>query len=566
MHNDIFTQLSLIIVIAAVISIVMRWLRQPLLVGYILTGIIVGPTFLNLIHDKSAFETFSEIGIALLLFIIGLELSLSVVRRLGKAVLLTAFGLFFTIATIGYLLATAYHFNQSEALIVGLALFFSSTIIIAKVLSDKKEITRLNGQIAIGVILVDDIIATFALLFIAAQTGGPLTPVDIGLLVLKGAAVVAGLFVVGAKVLPPVTKYIAKSQELLFVFALAWGFGVASLINAIGFSVEVGALFAGVSLAHLPYTHQIGAKLKPLRDFFIILFFISLGESLELNHVGSVVAPALVFSAVVLIVKPNIVMAILGLLGYTKRTSFKAGINLSQISEFSIILVVLAQSAGIVSARLSALITLVALITIAASTYLMKYDNWIFAKLEKHLQLFERRETSEAHHRDKEYPLVLIGYENGQQFIKTFRSMHSRFVVIDYDPEAVEELEKRHINYLYGDATDPILLDEVNFAKARLIVSTVSVFEVNMQLLEYVRKHNKDAIIICYSNDHNHAADLYEMGATYVMLPHYIGSQQLSQFIQDNGLNHSKFDSFREKHLVELSKHTHREIQEDDSL
>lgn len=566
MHNDIFTQLSLIIVIAAAVSILMRALRQPLIVGYILTGIIVGPTFLDLIHSKDAFETFSEIGIALLLFIIGLELSLAVVRKLGRAVFLTAFALLFSIVTVGYLLATAFHFNQAEALIAGFAMFFSSTIIIAKVLSDKKEITRLNGQIAIGVILFDDIVATFALLFIAAQSGGPLGPLDISLLILKGIAMVGALFLVGAKVLPVVTKHIAKSQELLFVFALAWGFGVASLINAIGFSVEIGALFAGVSLAHLPYTHQIGAKLKPLRDFFIILFFISLGESLELDHVSSVIGPALIFSAVVLLFKPGIVMTTLGLLGYTKRTSFKAGINLSQISEFSIILVVLAHSSGVVGTRLTALVTLIALITIAVSTYLMKYDNWIFSKFERHLQLFERKETTESKHIEKQYQHVLVGYENGQQFVKTFKKMQGRFVVIDYDPEAVEELERKHIDYLYGDVTDPILLEEINFAKTRLVVSTISVFDVNMALVQHVRKHNDEAIIICYSDDHNHAAQLYEMGATYVMLPHYVGSQQLSQFIQDNGLNHNKFDTFREKHLVELSKHVKQPVEQDDSL
>lgn len=569
MQGDIFTQLSLIIAIAAAVSILMRFLKQPLIVGYILTGIIVGPTFLNLINNKEAFATFSEIGIALLLFIIGLELSISVVKRMGKAVLITALGLLFTIVTVGYLLAIATHFTRAEALIMGFAMFFSSTIIIAKVLSDKKEITRLNGQIAIGVVLFDDIVATFALLFIAAQSSGPLTPLDVSLLVVKGVLVVATLFLVGLKILPVVTRYVAKSQELLFVFALAWGFGVASLISAIGFSIEVGALFAGVSLAHLPYAHQIGAKLKPLRDFFIILFFISLGESLELSHVSGVIGPALIFSAVALLLKPNVVMAMLGLLGYTKRTSFKTGINLSQISEFSIILVVLAHSAGIVSNRLAALITLVALITIAVSTYLMKYDNWIFSKLEKRLQLFERRETSESRRHEKQYPLILVGYENGQQFAKTFKKMPGRFVVIDYDPEMIDELDKKHIDFLYGDVTDPVLLDEINFAKTKLIVSTVSVFEVNAQLVEYVRLHNKDTIIICYSDDHNQAADLYELGATYVMLPHYVGSQQLNKFIQDSGLSHSKFDSFREKHLVELSKSSKKDndiIGSDDSL
>lgn len=237
--------------------------------GYILTGILVGPSVLHVIESKDAFETFSEIGIALLLFIIGLELSASVVKKLGKSVVLTALSLLLTIGTIGFLITTAFGFGQTEAILAGFALFFSSTIIIAKVLSDKRELTRLNGQIAIGVILIDDIIATFALLYVAAQTGEPLTSASLAFLVLKGAAFIGILILFGSQILPRVLKYVAKSQEQLFLFALAWGFGVASLANAIGFSIEVGALFAGVALAHLPYAHQIGARLKPLRDFFI---------------------------------------------------------------------------------------------------------------------------------------------------------------------------------------------------------------------------------------------------------------------------------------------------------
>lgn len=547
---------SLVIAVAAGVAMIMRLLRQPLIMGHILTGIIVGPSLLHLIKAEGAFATFSEIGIALLLFIIGLELSVSVVKRLGKPVFITAAAILMSVGTLGYLIGVAFHFTQTEAIITGLALFFSSTIIIAKVLSDKKELTRLNGQIAVGVILLDDVVATFALLYVAASSGGnSLGAGDIGLLVFKGLAVVAALAFIGIKILPKLTKFVAKSQELLFLFALAWGFGVATLVNYAGFSVEVGALFAGVALAHLPYAHQIGARLKPLRDFFIILFFISLGESLQLHNLAAAVVPALLLSAVVIILKPIVVMMSLGGLHYTKRTSFKTGINLSQISEFSIILVVLANQAGLVGDRLSAIITLVAIITIAVSTYLMQYDNWIFAKLEGRLHLFERKIISEVPHKARAYPLVLFGYQNGgHQFLKTFRSMRQRYVVVDYDPEVIEELEHKRIEYLYGDATDPELLAELNIEKTKLIVNTIGDHSVNKSLVRYVRKHNQDGVIICYSSDHNQAAELYEMGASYVMLPHFIGSEQLSMFIHLHGLNKKSFEDYREKHLMQIGR------------
>lgn len=553
MTGDVFAQLSVVIVVAALVALVMRLLKQPLIVGYILTGIIVGPGALHLITDDHAFETFSQIGIALLLFIIGLELSVSVIRRLGKPVFLTAAAILLTVGTIGYLIATAYHFAVIEAVLVGLAMFFSSTIIIAKVLSDKKEITRLNGQIAIGVIILDDIVATFALLMVAAGSKGDLDGFDVALLLLKGVLVIAVLTFLSMKVLPRVTKMMAKSQELLFLFALAWGFGIATLISIVGFSIEIGALFAGVALAHLPYAHQIRARLKPLRDFFVVLFFIHLGEYLHVTDFGETLLPAIVLSIAVIVLKPIVVMLALGVLGYTRRTSFKTGINLSQISEFSIILIVLAATSGMVSPELTSIITFVALITITVSTYLMQYDNMIYSKIEKHLSLFERKNAEDAKREAKEYPLVLIGYSNGgHQYLKTFRQLKKRFVVVDYDPEVIEDLERADINYLYGDATDPELLSELNMDSVRLIINTIDDHEVNKSLVRYVRRRTDKAVIVCYSSNYGEAAELYKLGVSYVMLPHFIGSERLNAFIATHGISQESFENYREKHMLKI--------------
>lgn len=554
--GDVFTQLSVVLVIATVMALIMRRLKQPLIVGHILTGILVGPSLLHLIQDKHSFETFSELGIALLLFIIGLELSVGVIKRLGKPVFLTAAAILTTVGTIGFLVGTAFHFTSQEAVLLGLAMFFSSTIIIAKVLSDKKEISRLNGQIAIGVILLDDIVATFALLFVAASsTGEALGVFEVSMLLLKGVAVIGVLALLAIKVLPRVTKSVAKSQELLFLFALAWGFGVATAVNYIGFSIEIGALFAGVALAHLPYAHQIGARLKPLRDFFVVLFFISLGENLNFSNLGSAIVPALIVSAIVLVLKPLVVMTSLGLLGYTRRTSFKTGINLSQISEFSIILIVLATSTGMVSEHVSAIVTIVALVTITVSTYLMQYDNQIFHRIDTRLRMFERNGAVDAHHEAKEYPLILFGFKNGgHQYLRTFRSLKKKFVVVDYDPEVIEDLHKANVDYLYGDATDPELLAEIHIDGAKLVVNTIGEHSINTSLVKYIRRRNNDAVIVCYASNYNEAAELYRLGATYVMLPHFIGSERLNSFISTHGISKQSFENYREKHMVKIGR------------
>lgn len=555
MEQTVFLQLSLVIVLATFVSWLMRLLRQPLIMGYILTGILVGPAFLYLIQDQKAFASFSQIGIALLLFIIGLGLNVTVVKSLGKPVLVTAAAQIAGLSLISYLLATALGLTAIEALVMAVALLFSSTIIVVKVLTDKREQSRLYGQLAIGILLVEDILATLALLLVSASRGDGLPAMEIGLMAAKGLALLGLLALVSSKILPRLTKFFAESQEFLFLFAIAWGFGIASLFEIAGWSFEIGALFAGVSLASLPYTQEIASRLKPLRDFFVVLFFIVLGEGLGLANLAAALFPALLFSLIIIIGKPLIVMYSLGLLGYTKRTSFKTGIHLSQISEFSIVLVVLAQNVGLVSPIVSGIITLVAVITIAASTYLTKYDEWLFRQLEHRIRLFENRVSKEDKKVLSRYPLVLFGYrKGGHEFLRAFKEMKKRYVVVDYNPEVVETLERQRVNYVYGDATDYELLEEIGIEQARLIVSTITDFSTNKALVQLVRQKNQRAVIVCHGDSYNDAADLYRLGATYVMLPHFIGSERISGFIRRHGMSKEAFDDYRQKHLASLGR------------
>ncbi|MBL8160307.1 cation:proton antiporter [Candidatus Saccharibacteria bacterium] len=580
MHGNVFAELSLVIALATAISLIMRWLKQPLLVGYILTGILAGPSVLHLIENGPAFESFSEIGIALLLFIIGLELRLSVIKTLGRTVVLTAAATIGGMALVGLVICLAMGFTLPASLLIATALTFSSTIIIVKVFNDRKESSRLYAQIAIGVLLIEDILATFALLFVNSGDSGttllaPLASIPalqdtereihnflistdtlaIFNLTTKGILLALLLWLASSKLLPRVAHHIAKSQELLFLSAIAWGFGVATIFQLAGFSIEIGALFAGIALSSLPYTQEIGARLKPLRDFFIVLFFVVLGERLELHNLLGALGPALILSAAVLIFKPVLVMAALGLMGYTRRTSFKAAVPLSQISEFSIILVVLGANAGIVGNDVAAVITLVAVITIGASAYLLQYDSLLYAKLQGNLQLFERRVIKEHAHRPNTYPLVLFGYKKGgHEFLKAFQSMHKRYVIVDYNPEVIETLERQRHTVLYGDATDTELLDELNLPKIKLAVSTISDHATNQWLIKRLLSHNKEAVFICTAENYNDAAELYRLGATYVMIPHYIGSERISSFIKRNGMSKNQFDRYREKHLLSIGR------------
>jgi Kef-type K+ transport system membrane component KefB len=555
--DSIFTEISLVILVTAAVSIVMRLFKQPLILGYILAGLLVGPSVLNLIHSVELFEAFSALGITLLLFIIGLGMNVSELRKLGKVVPLIAAASFSVITLVGFAASSLMGFTKTEALIIGLSLFFSSTIIIIKILSDKREQGRLHGQIAIGVILVEDLIATFALLFIVAGKDGQFDLEQVGMLMAKGLALLVFLAICSTKILPKVSKYMASSQELLFLFAISWGFGIATLFELTGFSIEVGALFGGVALASSPYVQEIASRLRPLRDFFVVLFFITLGQRMSLGNISDSIIPAIVLSVIVMVLKPFVITSTMGLLGYTKRVSFKAGINLSQVSEFSIILVVLAVSSGMARPELASIIALVAIITIAISTYLMKYDDELFARFDKiKLHLFEKEVTYREKRSPASYQLVLLGYHHGgHEFIKTFEQLGKKYLVIDYDPEVIDILENQKVNYLYGDATDTELLREAGIDKSKLVVSTIIDHDANMFVVGLLNEINPDAVVICHADNIKQATQLYDAGASYVMIPHHIGSEKMGAFIKRTGLNKHEFEKYREKHMAFLRAH-----------
>ncbi|HSX27608.1 MAG TPA: cation:proton antiporter [Patescibacteria group bacterium] len=555
MHS-VFTELSIVIVFSALVSLILRLIRQPMIIGHIFTGILVGPIAFHIIKSPDTFEVFGQFGIALLLLIVGIGLNPRVIKEVGRIATLIAFSKVIITTSIGFAVSRLLGFNQITSLYIGVGLSFSSTIIILKLLTDKKEQNRLYGKISVGFLLVEDLIATLVLVGVAATGTGGLSINDVTGLILKAGLIIGGVLIVRSFVLPSLKGIIAGSQEFLFIFAIAWSLGLATLFDRLGFSLEIGALLAGVTLASQPYAQEISSRLKPLRDFFIVLFFISLGSHLQLQNLSAVLPKAILFSGIVLIANPLIVMSVMGLSGYTKKSSFKVGIAGAQISEFSFILLLLANQLGQIGEETVTLVTLAALITIAVSTYVIIYSDRIYNSAEKYLHMFERQKVRAEHESSPHYDLVLIGYQKGgPEFLKVFKQLHHSYTVIDYDPAVIDTLEHNDINYLYGDVTDPELLEEIDLERSKLIVSNLSDLEINQFLLNWLETHNPSAVFICTADTIEHAADLYSLGAAYVMLPHYIGSEKIGAFIKKSGLKKSEFKKYREKHLAYLQSH-----------
>jgi len=555
----IFTELSVIILIATIIAMVMRLLKQPLIVGYIIAGIISGPYVLNILHSTEHIELFSKIGITVLLFIVGLNLSPKVIKEVGKVSLVTGIGQVLFTSLIGLVIALVLGIDRIAAFYVAIALTFSSTIIILKLLSDRGDLNKLYGKISIGFLLVQDIIATIILLLVSsfASAGNTNLLTLIGILILKGVVIFTVLYVVSIYVMPRVSKFLATSQELLFLFSITWGFGIAALFQFLGFSVEIGALIAGVVLSLTPFSYEIGSRMKPLRDFFIVLFFILLGSQMVLDNVGVLIIPAIILSIFVLIGNPIIVVILMNLLGYKRRTGYMAGLTVAQISEFSLILAALGFNLGHLNREILSLITLVGLITIAGSTYFILYADRIYPKIEKLLKFLELRKNNgkDLGSGDEKYELILFGFDRvGHDFINSFKKLDKDYLVIDFNPESIERLQSQGIPARFGDAQDSEFLRDLPIDKVKLAASTIPDFKTNMLITKNLHSKNPRIIIIMIAQNIKESEELYENGATYVIMPHYLGALHATKLIDRIGLDKSEFNFEKQKHLDKLKK------------
>jgi len=557
MDPTIFIELSKILIITVIVAGIMKLLKQPAIIGYILSGIIAGPFFLNIINSTTTLAAFSHIGVALLLFFVGLNLNPKVIKEVGKIALITGLGQVIFTTSIGFLIAKLMGFSTLISLYISIALAFSSTIIIMKLLSDKKDLESLYGRISVGFLIIQDFIAIGILLVISSLgKEGDLSSLAMNS-VLSGIGGILVLFALTKYIIPPLTKLIAKSQELLLLFSISWCFAIATAFHYLNFSIEAGALLAGMTLSMSPYHYEISSKLKPLRDFFLILFFVMLGSQMIFSNILQNIWLILILSFFVLIGNPIIVMILMGLLGYTKRNSFLAGLTVAQISEFSLIVVTMGVSVGHVTNEILSLVTAVGLITFAGSSYMIIYSNKIYAKISKYLNIFERKGKKVDEHNyntSDNHEIIMIGYNRiGFDILESLKKIKKKFLIVDYDPEVITNLAKDGYDCKYGDAEDFELLNELNFAKAKMVISTIPLVDTNLLLINKVRGENKKAIISVVSHEIDDAIRLYDAGATYVLMPHFLGGKHFSTMIEENKLNVNKFLKEKISHVEHLN-------------
>ena len=528
-HGTPFLEIASILGLATLLGVIGQKLRQPLIIMFLAAGILAGPSGLGIIRSYDQIELLAHIGIALLLFIVGLKLDLHLIRTTGPVALATGLGQIVFTSLIGFAIAIALDMPFLTAAYVAVALTFSSTIIIVKLLSDKKEIDSLHGQIAIGFLIVQDIAAILALVglttigsSLAGEGSAYLSALIMGA---KGLGLMALVGLLMKYVLPHLTRRLAHSLELLTLFAIAWAVFLGAGSEYLGFSKEVGAFLAGVSLASTSYRDSIGARLTGLRDFLLLFFFIDLGARLDWSAVGSQLGASFVFSLFVLIGNPLIVLVIMGAMGYRRRTSFFAGLTVAQISEFSLIVAALGLSIGHISNETVGLITLVGVVTIFLSTYMILYSAPLYHFLSTPLKVFERRHPYREDAIDSTQlaapvDVILMGLGNYGSGLAEYLLRRNKTVLgVDFDPGALDRWRERGLAVLYGDISDPEIPEHLPLNKARWVISTVRSREINLALVRNIQKMGYPCKFTLTAASEEEAREFKNAGAHLVFRP-----------------------------------------------
>jgi len=553
--GNVFFQITVIICIASIVSLIFRFFKQPEILAYILTGILIGPLGLFHLSSVDLFKGMAEVGITLLLFMIGLEIKVTDLSSAKSTLIVGPAQILFSFI-IAYLITLVFGFPIIASLYISLALTFSSTIIVVKILSDKKELHSLYGKLSIGILLTQDFVAILFLIFLAglSQKNGLDPFIQVGLVIGKAVAIFGIVFYLSQKVFPRIIEYLARSQELLFLLTLAWVFGFAALVSSpyIGFSIEIGGFLAGLALANSIANYQIIAKARILRDFFIVIFFVLLGMQMTVTNLSQILIPAIALSLFVLIGKPLVTMLVMGDLGYKKRTSFLTGLSLSQVSEFSLIVVFLGNKLGQVSSEVVSLVTLVSIITFGLSTYLFANSKKIYFSISKVLTFLEdkgskREELVEGDgFEDLKNHVVLVGGDQmGLSILDALEDSDSEIVVIDFDPNVVNRLKDKKVHRIFGDIVDLDIQERARLEKAKLVISTVPDLEDNLLLLKQLQHENRKAKIVVMAIERHEARALYKAGADYVVLPYLAGGRQVAKILSENHLD--KIETLKSK-------------------
>jgi len=554
--QNILFDIGLVLIFAAAGAYLAKAIRQPLIPAYIIAGVILGPLGLSMIHDTEIIHVIAEIGIIFLLFIVGIEMDLNKLKSVGwTTVIVGSLQVVLTFIAGYYASLHFLGFDSVNAIYAGLVLAFSSTMIVIKLLSDEEELNTLHGRLIIGILFMQDIFVIFALAILMGTSTfslGVVVPI-----LIKAFALFLIAYLLNRFVVYRVFKFAAKSQELLFLLSLAMCFIFVMIAYLFGFSIAIGAFIAGITIANLPYNMDIVGRVSPLKDFFATIFFVALGLQLGIGNFAAIVKPLLIFMLLILLLKPIVILILLSIMGYDKRNSFASAISLAQISEFSLILVM---SLANVSEVLFTTTILAAVISIALTSYIIKYEMEMYNLLSPILSIFEKlaikKRRIRTTRKDKKN-IVLFGYHRiGIIFYKALTKMRKKVLVVDFNPDSIETLQNQKIPAMYGDVANKEVLKEIGFKHMKVVISSVPKVKDNIVLLRHLKEIKCKAVTFIVASHMDEALKLYDYGADYVILPHLMSGEAVSILMEkyiDDKKALLKIKREHLKHLLEVN-------------
>jgi Kef-type K+ transport system membrane component KefB len=527
----IISSMGIMIVAATLVILLARRANVPTIIIYILTGLLLGPVGLNLLdveiasegHAETAVAVTAEIGIVLLLFLVGLELSLDKIKAVGKVAVAAGLGQVIFTAAIGYGLALLLGFDTMSAIFLATALTFSSTVVVVKLLDQKDHLHKLYGRIAVGIFLVQDLVVVIVLTFLAGL-GNPESleaatiALNLGQAFLgMGALLVLALLASRYLLVTPM-NWIASSAEATLVWSLCWCFAFVVGAEWLNLSPEIGAFLAGISLAQLPIAHDLRRRVHPLMNFFIAIFFIALGAQMELNAASQYWPAAIIFSLFVIFGNPFIFMIIIARGGYSERTSFMTSVTVAQISEFSFIFAAVGLSAGLIDQSILSLITVVGLITISVSSYMILYNEPLYERI-RQWGLLKPFRASQEDDETPEEPLsghvIVVGMNAmGRRLVNDLYQQGEIVLAVDTDARKLEDLP---CHQLVGNINYPSVLEDASLARAKLVISTLRIEDTNNLLAYHSKKAGIPAAIHAF--DPSVADNLRHLGVDFLIDP-----------------------------------------------
>jgi Kef-type K+ transport system membrane component KefB len=512
----VLRDLGLILLAAALFAVAAKRIRMPSIAAFLFAGIVLGPVT-GLVRVSDSLDVISHAGIALLLFLVGMELSLGKIRDIGRAALLAGLGQILLTGAAAAAVCTLLGFEMREALFLALAVTVSSTVVVVKLLDQRHEMDSLHGRIAVGILLVQDLVVIMVLTLVAGLAGGEDRPLLLGLLraFASTALLLAAALAAAHWILPRLFAWLSDSLEAMFVLSLSWCFAFALGGEALGLSLEIGAFIAGVSLAQLPYNHELRRRVHPLTSFFVAVFFVTLGVQLDPSAAVEDPLAVIVLAAFVLIGTPMILILILTRLGYGERTAFMGSVTLAQISEFSFVLGTAALGAGLIGERVLSLIGVVGIVTIAASSYLVLNADALLEVVKRRglLRPFRATDVDDVPAEERSGHVVVIGINAlGRRIVQGLAERGEQVLAIDSDPAKLAHVRA---HTLVGNVDHLSVVEEARIARAKLVISALRIEDTNRLLAYRCRTLGVPAAIHAF--DQAVVRDLEAIGTEYLI-------------------------------------------------